>query len=127
VTLPNRIYRRFSRQASYVGLGKNTEPLIFPSSLRSLCTRPNDWNSHLTSGDKFNEGLAVIWAEVDGRTQLGYIDRRGIIAIEPRFDAAFDFIDGVAEVYFSEKVNSATGPVLKPGYGYIDKVGTPFM
>ena len=54
---------------------------------------------------------------------MGYIDRTGKIIIEPKFDVAFDFIDGVAEVYFSEKVTSASGPVTRTSHGYIDKKG----
>jgi hypothetical protein len=79
----------------------------------------------LTSGrgGQFIDGLATLAVEIDGRTKMGYIDRTGKTIIEPRFDAAFDFIDGVAKVYFSEKVTSASGPVTRTGYGYIDKTG----
>ena len=61
--------------------------------------------------------------EIDGRTKMGYIARTGKTIIEPEFDVAFDFIDGVAQVYFSEKVTSASGPVTRTGNGYIDKRG----
>jgi len=60
---------------------------------------------------------------MDGRTKIGYIDRTGKTIIEPRFDAAFNFIDGVANVHFSEKVTSASRPVTRIGHGYIDKSG----
>ena len=53
--------------------------------------------------------------------KMGYIDRTGKIVIEPKFDVALDFIDGIAEVYFSEKVTSTSGPVTRTGHGYIDK------
>ena len=79
----------------------------------------------LTSGrgGQFNEGLATWAVEIDGPTKMGYIDHTGKIVIEPRFDMAHDFIDGVAEVYFSEKVTSASGPITRTGHGYIDKTG----
>lgn len=79
----------------------------------------------LTSGrgGQFKEGLATLAVEIDGPTKMGYIDRTGKTIIEPRFDVAHDFIDGVAEVYFSEKVTSASGPVTRTGHGYIDKRG----
>lgn len=74
-------------------------------------------------GGQFKEGLATLAVEIGGRTKMGYIDRTGKIIIEPKFDVAFDFIDGIAEVYFSEKVTSASGPVTRTGHGYIDKGG----
>jgi hypothetical protein len=42
---------------------------------------------------------------------------------DPKFDVAYDFVDGIAEVYFSEKVTSAAGPVTQTRHGYIDKRG----
>jgi hypothetical protein len=74
-------------------------------------------------GGQFNEGLATLAVEINGPTKMGYIDRTGKTIIEPRFDAAFDFIDGIAEVYFTEKVTSASGPVTKTVHAYIDKGG----
>ena len=74
-------------------------------------------------GGPFNGGLATLAVEIDGRTKMGYIDRTGKTIIEPKFDAAFDFVDGIAEVYFSEKVTSAAGPVTQTGHGYIDRAG----
>jgi hypothetical protein len=79
----------------------------------------------LTSGrgGQFNEGLATWAVEINGKTKMGYIDRTGKTIIEPKFDVAFDFIDGLAEVYFSEKITSASGPVTRTGHGYIDTRG----
>ena len=74
-------------------------------------------------GGQFKEGLATLAVEIGGRTKMGYIDRTGKIIMEPKFDVAFDFIDGIAEVYFSEKVTSASGPVTRTGHGYVDKTG----
>ena len=79
----------------------------------------------LTSGrgGQFKEGLATLAVEIEGRAKMGYIDRSGKIIIEPQFDVAFDFVDGIAQVYFSEKLTSAAGPVTRTGNGYIDKRG----
>jgi WG repeat protein len=74
-------------------------------------------------GGQFNGGLAILADEINGRTKMGYIDRTGKTIIEPKFDAAFDFVDGIAEVYFSEKVTSAAGAVIQAVHGYIDKGG----
>ena len=75
------------------------------------------------TGGQFNEGLATLTVQINGATKVGYIDRSGKTIIEPKFDAALDFIDGLAEVYFSEKVNSASGPATRTGNGYIDRRG----
>ena len=75
------------------------------------------------TGGTFKEGLATWAVQVDGRTKLGYIDRTGKTIVEPKFDAAFDFVDGIGEVYFSDKITSASGPVTRTGHGYIDKTG----
>ena len=74
-------------------------------------------------GGQFKEGVATLAVEIGGRTKMGYIDRTGKIIMEPQFDAAFDFVDGIAEVHFSEKVASSSGPVTRTGQGYIDKRG----
>lgn len=74
-------------------------------------------------GGQFNNGLATLAVEINGPTKMGYIDRTGKTIIEPRFDAAFDFVDGIAEVYFTEKVTSAAGPATQTVHAYIDKGG----
>lgn len=74
-------------------------------------------------GGQFNEGLATLAVEINGPTKLGYIDRTGKTIIEPKFDTAYDFIGGIAEVYFTEKVTSAAGPVTQTVHAYIDKRG----
>jgi hypothetical protein len=71
-------------------------------------------------GGQFNDGLATLAVEINGRTKMGYIDRTGKTVIEPRFDVAYDFVGGIAEVYFSEK---GAGPVTQTRHGYIDKGG----
>lgn len=74
-------------------------------------------------GGGFNDGLATLAVEIDGRTKMGYIDRTGKTIIEPKFDVAYDFFDGLAKVYFSQKVTSASGKVTRTENGYIDKRG----
>ena len=74
-------------------------------------------------GGQFNDGLATLAVEINGPTKMGYIDRTGKTIIEPKFDTAYDFIDGIAEVYFTEKVTSAAGPVTQTVHAYIDKGG----
>jgi len=73
------------------------------------------------SGGQFNEGLATVSVEINGRTKMGYIDRTGKTIIEPKFEMAYDFIDGIAEVYLTEKLTSASGPTIQTVHGYIDK------
>jgi hypothetical protein len=75
------------------------------------------------TGGQFKEGLATFSVEINGRTKMGYLDRTGKTIIEPKFDMAYDFIDGIAEVYVSEKLTSATGPNTQVVHGYIDKEG----
>ncbi len=47
----------------------------------------------------------------DAKGKYGYIDYHGNIVIQPQFDSAHDFSDGLARVYFSNQ------------WGYIDKTG----
>lgn len=49
------------------------------------------------------------WAE--GAGDYGYIDRNGNVVIEPRFNGAYEFSEGLAEVYIGSRE------------GYINKVG----
>jgi len=68
----------------------------------------------------FSEGLAVIAAGVPGGAEMsfeipgikfGYLDKAGRFAIEPKFEKAFEFNDGVASVRINGK------------WGFIDKRG----
>jgi len=78
--------------------------------------KPNGWQS----GRDFEDGLAPIAIRPDPSAGLlwGYIDRRGRIAIEPRFDGAQGFKNGVASVY--EVGNNG---VWESRFGYIDRKG----
>ncbi|MHC4248137.1 MAG: WG repeat-containing protein [Planctomycetota bacterium] len=58
----------------------------------------------------FSEGRAQIMD--DGK--LGFVDRSGKVVIEPRFDRASSFSEGLARVWLREKEL----------YGYIDSAGT---
>ncbi|MHC5054768.1 MAG: WG repeat-containing protein [Planctomycetota bacterium] len=57
----------------------------------------------------FSEGLA----SVQVGQKWGLIDKTGRIAVEPRFDGAYEFSEGLARVYLRGKRQ----------YGYIDKTG----
>lgn len=67
---------------------------------------------------KFAEGLALV--RVGG--EIGYIDRKGNMAIQPRFEQASDFSNGLALV-----ARIVRGPRLSSGHhyecAYIDKTG----
>lgn len=64
-----------------------------------------DYSSH------FSEGFLVIFKESNNRRTFGYMDISGRIIVEPCFDGANDFRDGLACVEKDKK------------YGYIDKTG----
>jgi WG repeat protein len=78
---------------------------------------------HSTGGYVFSEGLAAMVYRSERGNKLGYIDRSGKIVIEPRFDRAFAFIGGVAEVYIERIVESASGRLTEALRGYIDRSG----
>jgi hypothetical protein len=61
----------------------------------------------------FSEGLALMRGTVPGGTKsrLGFIDKTGKFAIEPRFEEAEDFSEGLAVVVAGEK------------HGYLDRTG----
>ncbi len=68
----------------------------------------------------FSEGRAAIrlFATPIKRyyAKYGYIDNTGRLAIDPQFDMAFPFSDGIARVMVEERIG-------KGRYGYIDKAG----
>jgi len=68
----------------------------------------------------FSEGLAMVQAPEGGEgspaSLTGYVDESGALAIEPRFNRAADFSEGLAAVGTGE-----SDDVMK--YGYIDKTG----
>jgi hypothetical protein len=67
---------------------------------------------------KFSEGLAVIAKEVPNtHGRWGFIDESGVVVIEPRFNGAKPFSEGLAAVVISDDENTI-GRV-----GYIDKTG----
>ena len=68
----------------------------------------------------FSESLAVVRELIlddpeAGGFRYGYVDTTGAVVIQPQFDGAFDFSEGLAVVAVKE--NGATK------YGYIDKTG----
>lgn len=55
--------------------------------------------------------------------KYGYIDRHGDVRIEPQFDAAWEFLDGVAAVNLGMRCDDR-GLILEDGlWGYIDTAG----
>jgi WG repeat protein len=78
---------------------------------------------HSAGGYVFSEGLAAVVYRSERGNKLGYIDRSGKVVIEPRFDRAFPFIGGVAEVYMERVVESASGRLMQGMRGYIDRRG----
>ncbi len=60
----------------------------------------------------FSEGLACVWEKVDeSNRKYGYINKAGEVVIEPQFDLAQDFTEGLACVRIGDKE------------GFIDKTG----
>ena len=60
-----------------------------------------------------------------------YIPSRALLSgktiIQPKFDTAYDFIDGIAEVYFTKKVTSAAGPAIQTVHAYMISLGSLFL
>jgi hypothetical protein len=74
-------------------------------------------------GAKFSEGLAAVYfriktGDLSYVDRAAYVDRTGKVVIEPRFDSAEAFVDGVARVYERRDQGDRPG-----GFGYIDKRG----
>ncbi|MBM3249308.1 MAG: WG repeat-containing protein [Candidatus Omnitrophica bacterium] len=59
----------------------------------------------------FSEGLAPVVKEINGESKMGYIDTRGNLAIDYKFDAGMPFTEGLAAVMIGGK------------FCYIDKKG----
>lgn len=74
-------------------------------------------------GESFKEGLAVALFIIAGKPKYGYIDRTGKVVIEPRFDSAFEFIEGVAEVYVVVEVTTPAGLQAQGKSAYINRAG----
>lgn len=75
--------------------------------------------AQFTGADDFSEGLAAVSApDANGQTKFGYIDKTGKIVIEPKYDYAFPFSDGLAQVAIQ---SGGTYGILRTGY--IDSSG----
>ena len=70
-------------------------------------------STYLFRADRFSEGLAVVLIGDEATGRYGYVDKTGKLVIEPRFNYASDFSEGLAFVR-DEDTRS---------YGYIDKAG----
>jgi hypothetical protein len=93
----------------------------------------------------FSEGLAPVAKETNGHLKVGYIDTRGNLVLDYKFDMALPFTEGLAAVWADNKffyidkegriilkVNADTGNVFSEGLakvctgdkcGFIDKKG----
>lgn len=72
----------------------------------------------------FSEGLAAFQAGINytsSESKWGYLDKTGNWAIQPQFDIAADFSEGLAAV----SIRSQQGG--QDRWGYIDKTGTPVI
>lgn len=77
-------------------------------------------------GEAFSEGLGRFSVSVEGKGYLpqGFMDKTGKIVIEPQFEAAGDFSEGLAPVMFfkpAKKVTEANEEDFDAGF--IDKTG----
>jgi hypothetical protein len=71
---------------------------------------------------EFSEGLAPAQLKENG--PFGYINHSGAFALQPQFEKAFSFKNGLALVYFSVRTNREAKDRRTLLYGYIDKTGT---
>ncbi|MGC4054699.1 MAG: WG repeat-containing protein [Paludibaculum sp.] len=67
------------------------------------------------------EGLAAVRVEESRESKYGYVDRTGHIVIEPRFNQAGPFSEGLAAVETSARV--VGNQVVDIAWGFIDKAG----
>jgi hypothetical protein len=65
----------------------------------------------IASAGMFREGLACIATSTDGGPELGFVDKEGRLAIDPQFNAARDFSEGLAAVRINNK------------WGFVDRAG----
>jgi len=76
----------------------------------------------LPNASDFSEGLAAVRSERPAGLHVGYIDQRGKTAIEPRFDDAHSFAEGLAAVEVGFRVEG--GRKTGGKWGYIAHDGT---
>jgi hypothetical protein len=70
---------------------------------------------------EFSEGLAPVRSEAKGA--FGYINHSGAFELQPQFERAFPFKNGLALVYFSVRNNPKGVNLRNLLYGYIDRTG----
>lgn len=75
----------------------------------------------------FSEGLAAVYIHTDAGLKVGYMDKGGMIVIEPQFDEGTDFHDGAAAVkagekwcYIDKTGKRITEPIFKDVYDFSD-------
>jgi hypothetical protein len=59
----------------------------------------------------FSDGLAVVHVKTNDKVSAGYVNTKGELVIELKFEDARDFADGLAPVK------------TKAGWGYVNKTG----
>jgi hypothetical protein len=90
-------YRGMYRAILPVGHTGQFEDVYFDGAGRPLSNVRDDWVFK-----EFHEGLAIYQAQ-SGKS--GFIDQAGHVAIEARYDRAFDFQDGLARVVQGDRVS----------------------
>lgn len=66
----------------------------------------------------YSEGLIRVLVKGNNKSHVKYLDLGGKIVLEPNFDYAYDFIDGIAMVFnFTDKTRTTKK------FGFIDKKG----
>lgn len=78
----------------------------------------------------FSEGVAAVAVKIENKAKWGFVNKNGVFVINPIYDAAQDFSEGLAvvgqvqEPIINEPVTSESGNKIKYfEYGYIDKDG----
>jgi hypothetical protein len=83
-------------------------PLFINTALLQSCPKPR---LLIPPASRFSEGLASVRIVTPDTHRVGYIDPSGRVVIQPQFDYADDFSEGLAAVTIGTKS------------GYIDKTG----
>jgi hypothetical protein len=100
-----------------------SEGLACVSLFKAGGTRYIDMTGHVVippnrfTGRNFHNGMAV--AARNGTDKWGFIDHRGKFVIEPEYDEAADFSEGLAHITVKGKhgfINAAGGMVIPPVY-----------
>lgn len=78
----------------------------------------------------YSDGLVVVCERDNNSMKFGYMDKEGKIAIDFKFDYAFDFYNGIAVVISDGKVgyiNKKGDYIIKPQFGKMKNYGYSFF